>query len=75
MDAAEEKEQLILDKVTKCCLCKGIPRIRMKEAIRKGARTVQEVNQATGSGSGPCGGRRCSVKITEMLKEYQVSWS
>lgn len=46
----------IMDKLTKVCICKGIPRSTMKKVIREGASTLQEVQKATGAGSGPCGG-------------------
>ena len=59
----------ILDKLTKVCLCKGIPRSSMKKAIKNGAKTVEEVRKATGAGSGPCGGRRCTPKIEELLRQ------
>lgn len=59
----------ILDKLTKVCLCKAIPRSTMKKAIRNGARTVKEVQATTGAGSGPCGGRRCTPKIEQLLKD------
>lgn len=61
----------ILDKLTKVCLCKAIPRSTIKKAIREGARTVEDVNSKVGSGSGGCGGRRCSVKIQELLEQYE----
>ncbi|MDF2541521.1 MAG: (2Fe-2S)-binding protein [Herbinix sp.] len=60
----------ILDKMTKVCICKGISRATMKRVIREGALTLSEVQQATGAGSGPCGGRRCTPKIQELLEEY-----
>ena len=60
----------IMDKLTKVCICKAIPRSVIKKAINDGASTVEEVNKVTGSGSGGCSGRRCSVKITELLEEY-----
>lgn len=60
----------ILDKLTKVCLCKGISRATIKKAIANGAQTVEDVNKATGSGSGGCKGRRCSVKIDELIKQY-----
>lgn len=63
----------IMDKLTKVCICKGIPRSTMKKAIREGASTVAEVQKATGAGSGPCGGKRCTPKIEQLLKEYRES--
>lgn len=61
----------ILDKMTKVCICKGISRATMKKVIREGATSLQEVQQATGAGSGPCGGRRCTPKILGLLEEYK----
>lgn len=62
----------IMDKMTKVCICKGIPRSTMKKVIREGARTLEEVRKATGAGSGPCGGRRCTPKILELLEDYKA---
>lgn len=61
----------IIDKMTKVCICKGISRATMKKVIRDGARTLEEVRKATGAGSGPCGGRRCTPKILQLLEEYK----
>lgn len=66
-----ELNEEILDKLTKVCLCKGIPRSTMKKAIKNGAATLQEVQKATGAGSGPCGGRRCTPKIVDLLEQSQ----
>ncbi len=63
----------IIDKMTKVCICKGIPRSTMKRVIAEGASTLQEVQKATGAGSGPCGGRRCTPKILALLEEYKQS--
>lgn len=60
-------EEEILDKMTKVCICKGISRATIKKAIQNGAKTVSEVQKATGAGSGPCGGRRCTPKIEDLL--------
>ncbi|MBZ9684827.1 (2Fe-2S)-binding protein [Clostridium estertheticum] len=58
----------IMDKLTKVCLCKAIPRSTIKKAIQNGATTVEEVQKATGAGSGGCKGHRCTPKIEELLK-------
>ncbi|MCX7711380.1 MAG: (2Fe-2S)-binding protein [Clostridia bacterium] len=58
----------LMDKLTKVCLCKGIPRSTMKKAILEGADTLEKVRKATGAGSGPCSGRRCTPKILELLE-------
>lgn len=57
----------ILDKLTKVCLCRGISRATIKKAIRNGAKTLKEVQAATGAGSGSCCGRRCSPKIEQLI--------
>lgn len=59
----------IMDKMTKVCICKGISRATMKKVIREGADTLQKVQKATGAGSGPCGGRRCTERIQQLLEE------
>ncbi len=64
----QNANQEIMDKMTKVCICKGIPRSTMKKAIKNGAKTLAEVQKATGAGSGPCGGRRCTPKILELLE-------
>lgn len=61
----------ILDKITKVCLCKGISRASIKKAILNGAKTIEEVRKATGAGSGPCGGKRCTPKIEELLEQLK----
>ena len=59
----------ILDKITKVCICKGIARATIKKAIANGAKTVEEVQKATGAGKGSCGGKRCTEKIQQLLSE------
>lgn len=61
----------ILDKITKVCICKAIPRATIKRAIREGADTLKKVQEATGAGSGPCGGNRCSERIVELLAAWR----
>lgn len=67
--------QEILDKLTKVCLCKAIPRSTIKKAIAAGARTVKDVQKATGAGSGGCGGRRCTPKIEQLIREFEENES
>lgn len=59
----------IMDKITKVCICKSIPRSIIKKTIANGAKTLKEVQKATGAGSGPCGGKRCTPKIQQLLEE------
>lgn len=62
--------QDILDKLTKTCTCKLITRAKIKEAIRNGASTVKEVQEATGAGSGACNGKNCSPRIYQLIKDH-----
>lgn len=64
-------EAEIMDRLTKVCLCKAIPRIKIKNAIRQGALTVKEVNKKVGSGSGNCHGTRCGPKINSIIEDYK----
>jgi bacterioferritin-associated ferredoxin len=58
----------ILARFRVVCICKGIKLGRISDAIRAGAKTVQEVNRATGSGRGECKATRCRPVIEEMLR-------
>jgi NAD(P)H-nitrite reductase large subunit len=59
----------IMDKLTKVCICKAIPRATIRKAIQNGAKTVEAVQKATGAGSGGCNGHRCTAKIEAILKQ------
>lgn len=61
----------IMDKLTKVCLCKAIPRSKIKAAIKGGAHSLKEVQKITGAGSGGCGGRRCSPKIEDLIEQHE----
>lgn len=61
----------VLDKLTKTCVCKVVTRAKVKEAIRNGALTIDEVKKATGAATGSCGGARCVYKIYELIDEYK----
>lgn len=64
-----DKENEIMDKLTKVCICKGISRASIKKAISNGAKSVQEVQNATKAGNGSCGGKRCTEKILKLIEE------
>ena len=66
---SEELNEELLDKLTKVCLCKGISRASIKKAIAQGADSLEKVQKATGAGSGPCGGRRCTPKMLDLLQK------
>jgi len=59
----------IMDKLTKVCLCKAIPRSTIKKAIKNGAKTVEAIQKVTGAGSGGCKGQRCTPKIQQILTQ------
>ena len=68
---SDELDQALKDKLTKVCICKGISRKVIKEAIKDGAHTVEAVQKATGAGSGGCKGNRCTPKIEELIESMQ----
>jgi len=72
----QEKEQQIMDNITKVCICRAITRRKIKDAIRQGADTVVKVSEKTGAMTGECRGRRCGLKIKGLLEEHQEgSWT
>lgn len=60
----------VLDKITKTCTCKAIPRSKIKDAIKAGAHTVEAVSKATGSCTGGCNGFRCTPKIEILIENH-----
>lgn len=50
------------------CLCKQISEEVIVKAIKDGAKTFEEVKEATGAGAGGCRGGRCKGKIEELIK-------
>jgi len=58
----------ILEGMKVVCICKGIKKSVFWKVLDTGARTKEEVNRLTGSGSGGCQGRRCGPRILEMLR-------
>ncbi|PLX98496.1 MAG: (2Fe-2S)-binding protein [Desulfuromonas sp.] len=62
-------EQEIIDGLKTICICKGIKKKVFKELIADGKKTIEELRKATGAGSGPCGGRRCTPRLNEMLAD------
>lgn len=72
MDSEDLKREWLLQN-EKICICKGIPRKRFLEAIKKGASSLAEINRLTGSGSGDCKGERCGPKIEQLLAAFLES--
>lgn len=60
-------EEQILDGLKPVCLCKGIRKKTLLKHIAAGLCTIEELKQATGVGSGTCGGKRCTPRIIELL--------
>ncbi len=63
------KHALVLLKYRPVCICNTIRYPRVKDAIERGARTVEQVAKATGCTTGECGGERCVPVIRALLEE------
>lgn len=63
-------EQDIIDGLKTICICKGIRKKVFKELIAEGKTDIEALRKATGAGSGPCGGRRCTPRLNEMLADH-----
>lgn len=61
----------IMDKLKKVCVCNNINRATIKNAIKSGATTVEEIKKATGAGTGACRGARCLHSIENILEEMK----
>jgi bacterioferritin-associated ferredoxin len=64
-----QKHALVLLKYRPVCICHTIRYPRVKEAIDRGARTVEEVATPTGCTTGECRGERCGPIIRALLLE------
>lgn len=51
------------------CLCKGIEKDTIVDAIKEGADTFEKVQETTCAGTGFCGASRCGAKIEALIKE------
>jgi bacterioferritin-associated ferredoxin len=59
----------VLEGLKVVCICKGIKKSVFWKVLDAGARSKEEINRLTGSGSGGCHGRRCGPCIMDMLRE------
>jgi NAD(P)H-nitrite reductase large subunit len=66
-----DSTQLWLLNNKKICSCAGVTRKVVVTAIKGGAKTVGDVNRATGAGRGSCGGKGCEPKIKDLLKSEE----
>lgn len=51
------------------CLCKGVERDTIINAIKDGADTFEKVKEATGAGAGFCGAGRCRARIEALIED------
>mgnify|MGYP005753978807 CR=1 FL=1 len=59
----------IMNRLRPGCICMGIKLYRILQAIDAGAGTYEEIARRTGIGAGDCGGRRCRMKVAEILRQ------
>jgi len=64
-------EQEIIEGLKPICLCKGIKKKVFLKHIAEGKTTLEQLRRATGAGGGPCGGKRCTPRILNLLEERQ----
>ncbi len=62
----------LLEGMKVVCICKGIKKSIFWKVLDAGARTKEEINCLTGSGSGSCQGRRCGPRIMELLRDLST---
>ena len=62
MSQKKQKDEVI-------CFCNNVPRKVIEDAIRGGAKTLNEIYDATTAGIGPCGGS-CRRKIAPLLENF-----
>jgi len=70
--AVPPESRTILEGMKVVCICKGIKKSIFWKVLDAGARTKEEINCRTGSGSGSCQGRRCGPRIMEMLRDLST---
>ena len=51
------------------CLCNMVSEAEIREAIRRGARTLDGIKFRTGAGMGRCQGSRCLADLIRILSE------
>ncbi|PLY04061.1 MAG: (2Fe-2S)-binding protein [Desulfuromonas sp.] len=63
-------EQAIIDGMKTICICKGIKKKVFLKLLAEGVDSLAELRKATGAGSGPCGGQRCTPRLLEMIEQH-----
>jgi NAD(P)H-nitrite reductase large subunit len=51
------------------CRCEEVTEEEIREAIRKGARSLREIKRVTRAGAGLCQGKTCSLLVARILAE------
>jgi len=65
----EEKEAMVMERLKPGCICKGIRRGRIMDAIAAGAGSFREISEKTGIGGGSCKAERCGKLVKELLSK------
>lgn len=68
MSEKERAEERARQMVKVVCICKGINLGRVMKGL-EGSKTVDDVNQKVGTGSGGCKGQRCGPRIKILLEK------
>jgi len=63
-------ERAIIDGLKTICICKGIKKKVFLKLLDDGVTTLEGLRSATGAGSGPCGGQRCTPRLLDMLEQH-----
>ena len=66
-------EEEIKDNMKKVCICKSISKGTIKNAIKEGATTVEEVKRKTGATTGNCKGTRCTGPINDIINDFEIT--
>jgi NAD(P)H-nitrite reductase large subunit len=64
-----EKEKKIRERLQVVCICKGIRKGKILDAIESGCCSREKINAKTGSGSGGCNATRCGPVIEKLLAD------
>jgi bacterioferritin-associated ferredoxin len=70
LEAGAAEPRTLVEGMKVVCICKGIKKRVFWKALDDGAQTKEEVNRATGSGTGSCQGRRCGPRILDLLRSH-----
>lgn len=49
------------------CTCKGISKAEIRNSIKKGSKTLNDIKLSTGAGTGICSGAACTFKLLKVI--------